>query len=302
LGRRKESRKPVILGFTVTVAILFSLLFGVILLRPGIPMTTIPSSVPQYSAVWGSYVPSSALLFGYENYTAIRQYNSSYPQQYSVLLDILDLNIKLRPAAINSALTVSFASPNESIAFAFVDKAAWNNFTDALSGFNSTAVRVGSDSMYYVQDDEDGNIQLGWLAMLPADRGIAFAVGNSDAEQALQMCLTLKPADALITQLNVRQMLYVANGTSGHLALGIQHFPGVLPSANNTLTVVDYKGSQVVVNRVLEFNSTNVAVAQYNDVKQSYLDAHSFEVYSSYVLATQYDPPSGLTGAVRLVE
>lgn len=302
MRRKKESKKPLIIGFTVTVLILFSLFFGLIFIRPGVPVSTLPASVPQYTAVWGKYIPDSALLFGFENYTAIRLYNASYPTQYSELLNILDLHLVLRPAAIGSVITVSFAQPNESIAFAFVNRAAFNNFTNAFAQVNYTRVQAGNDSLYYVRNYQQGQTQLGWIALIPADRGIAFAVGNNDAKQALLMCLALKPADALISKSSVRQMLYVANGTAGHLALGIQHFPGVLAAANSTLTTVDYSGSRVVINRVLEFNSTRMAVAQYDNVKQSYLNAHQFMVYSSYVLATEFEALSDLSGAVRLVE
>jgi len=302
LRRKKESRKPVILGFSVTVAILFSLFFGIILLRPGIPIYTLPSSIPQYSALWGPYIPSNTQLFGWENYTAIRIYNSSYPTQYSVLLDMVDFNLKLRPAAINSVITVSFAQPNESISFAFVNQAAFNNFTTAVAPDSGTAVQAGSNTMYYVRNSYQGQIQFGWLGIIPAARGIAFAIGNSDAKQALLNCLTLKPANSLISEISVRRMLYVANGTAGHLALGVQQFAGVVPAANSTLTVVDHAGSQVEIRRVLEFNSTNTAVSQYDIVKRNYLGVHQFAVYSSFVLATEYEVISDLSGAVRLVE
>jgi hypothetical protein len=290
-----------VLGFTITIAVLLSLFFGVIFFRPGIPVKSLPTTIPQYSAVWGRYVPESAQLFGFENYTAIRQYNSSYPTQYKTLLNIIDLKLTLKPAAINSVMTVSFASPNESIAFAFVNQAAFSNFTNAFASVNNTATQVGGDSMYYVRDSENGQILFGWLAVIPADRGIAFAEGNTAAKAAIMECLLVNPSNSLISRLDVRQMLYVANGTR-HLALGIQLFPGVLPQANETMTVVDDSGSQVVISRVLEFGSSSVAQDQYSSVKQSYLKAHLITVYDSYVLATEFEAVSDLSGAVRLVE
>ena len=265
-------------------------------------MKSLPSSVPQYSAIWGTYVPNDALLFGFENYTAIHQYNASYPKQYTILINIPELGLRLRPAAIDSVLTVSFAVPNESIAFAFVNQAAFDNFTSALTGYSSARVPAGNNSMYYVQDLQSGNLVFGWLGIMPADRGIAFAIGSSDAKQALMNCLALSPANEMIAQLNIRQMLYVANGTAGHLAIGIQHFRGVLPAANSTLTAVNVAGSRVQINRVLQFNSSDTAVSQYDNVKKSYLNAHAFAVYSSFVLATEYEALSDVSGAVRLVE
>lgn len=302
MRRKKESRKPLVVGFAVTVILLFSLFFGLILIRPGIPTYTLPSNIPQYAAEWGPYIPANSLLFGWENYTAIREYNASYPTQYSVLLNILDINMKLRSTAIDSVITVSFAQPNESISFAFVNQVAFNNFTTALAPFGSSAVQAGGNTMYYVRNSLNGQIQFGWLGMIPASRGIAFAIGSGDAKQALMNCLTLKPANSLISEMSVRRMLYVANGTSGHLALGVQQFAGVVHSANSTLTVIDHSGSQVEIRRVLEFDSTNTAVTQYDNVKGSYLNAHQFAVYSSFILATEYEANADLSGAVRLVE
>ena len=291
-----------VLGFTITVLVLTSLIALFLFSRPGITTKNLPDTVPQYAAIWGPYVPKNAQLFGYENYTAIRQYNSSYPTQYSILINIPSLSLKLRSAAIDSVLTVSFASPNESIAFAFVNQAAFNNFTNALSSYGSSRVPAGSNGMYYVQDSQKGNLVFGWLGIIPAHRGIAFAIGGNDAKQALMSCLTLTQANSMIAQLNIRQMLFVANGTTGHLALGVQHFPGIVPSANSTLTVVNFAASRVQINRVLEFNSSNSAVIEYDRVKMSYLSAHLFTVYGPFVLATEYQAASDLTGAVRLVE
>ena len=302
MRRKKESKKPFIAGFVITVVVLFSLFFGLLYIKPPVNVVSLPAKVPQYNSLWGKYVPANFALFGFENYTAIREYNSSYPTQYSTLLDILDLKVSLKSTAINAALTVSFSAPNESIAFAFVNSAAFSNFTDAFANANFAATTVGEDSMYYVRNDLNGQIQFGWLALIPADQGIAFAIGNTDAKTAIQNCLQVTPANALISRLNVRQMLYVANGTANHLAIGIQGFPGVIPSANNTMTVVDATGTQVVVSRILEFGSTSTAVSEYSSVKQDYLNSRQFQVYDSYVQATEYEALSDVTGAVRLVE
>ncbi len=300
--KKKESKKAFVAGFAITVIALLGLSFGLFYFTPGVPVNHLPPQVPQYSAVWGRYIPQDALLFGFENYTAIRQYNASYPTQFSTLLNIVDLKVSLKAVAIESALTVSFASPNESIAFAFVNRAAFENFTSAFSSASYSAVPSGNATMYYVRNYLNGQFQFGWIALIPADRGIAFAVGNADAKLALQKCLELRASDAVITKLDVRQMLYIANGTSRHLAIGIQLFPGVIKDASNTMTLIDVEGSQVLVRRILEFNSTATALADYNGVRQSYLSSTLFNVYDSYVRATAYMPVSDVTRVIRLVE
>jgi len=300
--RRKESKKPFIAGFVITVLGLFGLFVFVLSMRPVAVVNPLPASVPQYTALWGKYVPASAQLFGFENYTAIRVYNSSYPTQYSTLVDIINPHVALKSTSITSALTVTFGQPNESVAFAFVNQKAFYNFTTAFAAVSYSAVPVGPDTMYFVQDLYNGQPQYGWIALVPADRGIAFGLGTSDAKLAVQLCLQVEPSNALISRLNVRQMLYVANGTANHLAIGLQGFAGVIPAANNTMTVVDASGSQVVVRRILEFSSTSMALAHYTTVEQDYLASRIVAVYDSYVRATQYETLAGLSGAVRLVE
>lgn len=300
--KKKESNRPFVVGFAVTVIVLLSVTAGFLYFRSSVSVENLPSSIPQYTPLWGKYIPQSFLLFGFENYTAIRHYNSSYPTQYSTLLNIIDLHVVLKAPAIESALSVSFASPNESIAFAFVNPGAFSNFTNAFAAAAPEAVPVGQSTMYFVRDLANGQVQFGWLALIPQDRGIAFAIGGNDAKTALQKCLEVTPSDSFVSDLNVRKMLYITNGSLGHLAIGVQAFPGVLPTANRTLTVVDVSGNHVIVRRVLEFNSTATALSEYNATRQSYLSSSQFAVYDSFVRATEFQAISDVVGAVRLVE
>lgn len=300
--KKKDSNRPFVAGFVITVALLSALFLGVLLTRPEVSVQHLPSTIPQYSTLWGKYVPDSFLLFGFENYSAIRQYNSTYPTQYSTLLNIIDLNVKLKAPAIDYAMTVSFASPNVSLSFVFVNQAAFTNFTTAFEQAAPEAVPVGLDTMYYVRNAASSGIVFGWIALVPADRGIVFAVGNLDAKTAVMRCLQVTSSDALISHLSVRQMLYITNGTADPLAIGVQGFSGVVAGANTTMTVVGVSGSQVLVQRVLQFNSTSSAVSDYKMVKQSYLSSYEFLVYDSFVQARQLEKLSSLTSAVRLVE
>ncbi len=297
----KKNRKAFAAGFALTFGVLITATFGFLYFVPPVPVSQLPSSIPEYSPVWAKYVPATAIQFGFENYTAIRAYNASYPTQYKVLLNIIDVGAILPSTSINSVLSVTFDRPNESVAFAFVNQDAWKNFTTAFAKSGVPPTMVGNNSIYYVRNAEQGQFQYGWIGLIPEDRGIAFAIGNADAKSALTLCLQVTPEDSLLSRLSVRQMLYIVNGTQ-HLAVGLQGFPGVIPQAYNTLVAVDDTGANVVIRRVLAFQNSTVALAEYNTVRASYLSSVQFTVYDSYVKAVEYQAQKGLVGAVRLVE
>jgi hypothetical protein len=302
--RRKKgsSRRSVAFGFIVTVGVLFGLFFGLIYFRPGVTVNQLPSNIPEYSSFWGNFIPSDALQSWFENYTAIRLYNSSYPTQYSTLLSVTQPSVSLGAGAIDSVLSVTLSEPNESVAIAFVNPQAFNNFTTAFSQLGYEAVNVGPDTMYgLVQNEYQGQSENGWIALVPQYRGIAFAVGSSDAKQALQICLQVPSSDSIMSKMNVRQMLYIANGTNGHLAIGIQAFPGVIPAGNNTMTVIGVSGGNTVVDHIIEFNSTSTAVSEYSTVQTDYRGS-AFTVYDAYIQAKELQSITMVAQDVRLVE
>jgi hypothetical protein len=303
LRRKKQSsRRSVAFGFIVTVAVLFGLFFGLIALRPTITVNHLPSSIPVYSSFWGNFVPSDALQSWYENYTAIRLYNSSYPTQYSTLLSVTQPKVSLGAGAIESVLSVTLTQPNESVAFAFVNQQAFNNFTTAFSQLSYEAVSVGPNTMYgLIQNEFQGQAQTGWIALIPQYRGIAFAVGSSDAKQALQTCLQVQSSNSIMSKMNVRQMFYIANGTGGHLAIGIQAFPGVIQAGNNTMTIIGVSDGSTVVDHIIEFNSTSTAISEYSMAQTDYRGS-AFTVYDSYIQAKELQSVSKVAQDVRLVE
>ena len=304
--RRKESRWPIALGFFITVAVLSGVFLGFVLLRPAVTVNHLPSEVPASDSLWGRFVPDNMVQFWFENYTGIREYNASYPVQFSDLLSLTAPAISLPSTSIYYSMSVTLAQPNESIAIAFVDPQTFNNFTSVFSSASPlriTAVPVGPNTLYGpVQNNYEGNLQNGWLALIPAYHGIAFAIGSNDAKQALQTCLQVTTSDSILSRNDVRDMLYIANDTAGHLAIGLQGFPGVIPSGSTTMTVVGVSGGTTVVSRIIEFNSTSTAVTQYPHVETDYRSSTAFKVYVSFVRATQYESVSSLAIYVRLVE
>lgn len=303
MRKRKQSNRSVAFGFALTVIVLSGVALGLIFTRPSIQVVHLPEAVPEYTAVWARYVPSNALLFGYENYTSVRNY-VAYPF-FNSLLDIPELKLELAGSAMLGILTIALSTPNASVDIAFVNDQAFSDFSNAFSSLSYAAVREGNNSLYYVRNYANTTgFQFGWLAIIPSDKAIAFSIGSTAAEDGVIECLQVQQglATSVISRLDVRQMLYLVNGTGGHLSLGLQDFPGVVKDGAITLTVVDSSGSSVQVRRVIEFNSSQAAVNDWTEVRSAYLNAHQFTVYDSYVEAVEVGSMSDITSYVRLVE
>lgn len=299
----KQSRKPMVISFSVTVLLLAGIALGLTLSRPTVTVLHLPQTLPTYEATWARYVPANSLLFGFENYTLIRQYNSSYPF-YGTLLNLPDVRLTLPARTIEAILTIVLETPNATVDIAFVTPRAFTNFSNAFANYEYSAVQQGQNTMYYVRDLTKGSLQFGWIALAPSDRAIAFSLGSEVAKEAIQEVLGVQQGSvvSVIDRQDVRGMLYVANGTSGHLALGLQNFPGVIRSGIATFTVVNAVGPQLEVSRIVEFNSTGVAVAQWTSVRSAYLYATKFVVFDTLVQATEFHPLSKTAEYVRLVE
>jgi hypothetical protein len=291
-----------VIGFVITLLVLGSVAVGLFLARPTVQVRSLPASVPEYSAVWARYVPSSALLFGYENYTAIRRF-TTYPV-FGTLLDLPDLGVELTGQGMVGVLTIVLSTPNASVDMAFVNDAAFRNFTTALAPHNASAVIEGGNRMYYVRNYFGGQFQFGWLAIIPSDKAVAFSLGSNDAEAALIEVFGVQAGTvkSVITRPDVRRMLYIVNGTGIHLSIGLQDFAGVVRTSNATLTAVDSSSTLVQVARVVEFNSSQAAVNDWTDVRSAFLNAHGFTVYDSFVEAVELGQVSNIVQYVRLVE
>jgi|GEM_PF-3768697 hypothetical protein len=292
-----------VISFSVTVLLLAGIALGLSLSRPSVPVMHLPQTLPTYSATWARYVPSNSVLFGFENYTLIRQYNASYPF-YGTLLTLPDVRLDLPSRLIDSVLTIVLETPNATVDIAFVSPRTFANFSETFARYGFAAVQQGQNTMYYVRDLTKGTLQFGWIALAPSDDAIAFSLGSEVAKEAIQEVLGVQQGSvsSVIDRQDVRGMLYVVNGTSGHLALGLQNFPGVVRSGVATFTVVNAVGPQLEVSRVVEFNSTSVALAQWTLVRSAYLSATKFVVFDTLVQATEFHPLSKVAEYVRLVE
>jgi hypothetical protein len=299
---RSQSHKPFVVGFVVVLVALVALVGGLILFRGGVEQRSLPSNPPNYSAVWANYVPSDVKLFGFENYTLIHEYNSTYPR-FDTFLYFPDAGAGVKVADMGAVLTMVLANPNETVDMAFMNPTGFSAFASNFS-IGGPGVMDGDNSLYYARRYLNGTYTYGWLAIIPQDRAIAFAIGDAEAKSAIQVCLSVQQGhtESIISTLQMRQILYIAGGTGGHLSIGLQNFQGVVTGAPSTATVVDAVGSQVEMRRIVQFNSTGEALSGVADVKHNFLSASTVVDYQSFVLETEYHPISQLVTYVRFVE
>ena len=93
-------------------------------------------------------------------------------------------------------------------------------------------------------------------------------------------------------------MFFTVNGTTGHLALSIQNYPGAVTSGTMTLVSVDKLGTSLALEYTVGFSSSSVAQSQVHYAMNVYLGASRFTSYDEFIQATEYQPTSALKSAI----
>ncbi len=303
--RRKRQRRALKLSFAVTFSILLMLLVGTYayVYLNSVPVRHLPPTVPAYEATWAKYIPNTVIQFSFQNLTYVNEINSSLPF-FNTILRLSNPVAQLTTNDVAYLVSMEFKVPNASVDIAFLKPASYAPFGEKFAGLGSQGHQVGNDTLYEVADTATGKLVLGWLALIPADEAVGFAPGISSAENAMREALTVPTqANASIIGLpDIRQMLYVAGGANGHIALGVNSFTGEVSMSLKTLTAVDRSGVRLNVSRVVEFSDSSTAHDQYTTVRHAYLAATNVILFDAYVRASQLDSISKLGGDYRLVQ
>ncbi len=235
------------------------------------------------------------------NYSMIRQLNSSAVPTVS-LLDVVRPNISITPDMVHGIVSVTYLQPNESLGMVFMSRSAFAEFGGVVARYYGGNL-TGSTSLFFVDVNNSGNITRGWLALVPSDNMVAFAVGFSAAKQVIVSSLDASNgtiANAL-QRTDLRQALYIVDGITGHVSLGIQNFPGVVRTGEMTTIAVDDVSNTTQVSYVVKFQDSNTAVSQLSYMKSVYGSARVYSQYDQYLKGIEYQPFSQLEGAARLV-
>lgn len=303
--RRNRPRRALKRSFIVTFSILVLLLVGTYayVYFNSVPVKHLPPIVPVYEAVWAKYVPNTVIQFSFQNFSYVRQLNSSLPF-FNTLLHLTAPSVQLTTNDVAYFIGMEFKVPNASVDIAFLKPTSYAAFEEKFAGLGDLGHPMGNDTLYQVADTATGKIVLGWLALIPADRAVGFAPGFTEAESAMTEALRVPTETnaSIIGLPDIRGMLYITGGANGHIALGVTSFTGGISTSLKTLTAVDRAGVRLNVSRVVEFPDSPTAYEQYATVRHTYLAATNVLVFDAYVRASQLDSMSKLGGDYRLVQ
>jgi hypothetical protein len=301
--RRRRNGRLFAISFALTLVVLIGLVAALLLAPPSstIPARKLPAALPSYPTAWARYVPSDILSVSVINYSLVRQLNSSAVPSDN-LLDLLNPTENITAAMVNGLVIVSFSTPNATASIIYLTKASFLQIATPLEQTYSQYL-TGKPAFYYASAKVGNQSQNGWLVLVPSNNIVAFAFGTSHAKQAINLCLEAANGTTsdLLQTTNIRQVLYILNGTENHLSFSIQKFPGLVSTGNLTALSVDYSGSSIHVSYVVGFRDASTAKSQESYMRDSYLSATTFAQYDQYLMALEYEPFSQLQFAIRLV-
>ena len=308
MPRKRPKRGSVALGFVVTVGILSLLTVALLQVGTGVSVTVVqmPSALPTYSGFLKQFVPSDALQASFDNLTAIRAVNESIisTQQF---FELDQPSVSVNTSSIGWRLTIGLTTPNATVNVVTLDAASFGGLSASLAAAgNSNAVptqKAGNLTLYAAAGKLAGEVQAYWLTVIPGERTLVYSLGANDALQAVQKVINVYygKAPSILNQTEVNRMLYAVNGTRGHLALGIQNFPGSVQSGQATVIAVDASPTSALIDYVVRFADADAAQSQLSTVKAAYISAHQFFLYDELVKAVEVQPVSQLKVAVGLV-
>ena len=307
MKRQRKKNTAFVASFVIVLGVLTIGTFSLYYLSVQVPVNHLPSKIPQYSPVWGKYVPGDFVQMGLENFSLTRPINSSVPPS-NMILQLVKPRINVSSDQVTALLTVTLRVPNATVDVAFLTGPAFDSLNSLLSSQAKYSATLSGITAYFIGTVTSGGgnttVTFGWLAPVEQDRSIAFAVGYEDAEVAVKAILDTANGytPSMLSLSDVDKAIYLVGGASNHLAVGFENFPGVARTSNMTAISVDLQGGSILVSNVVGFNSTQTAVSQYRYVKSVYLTYSRFTVYDSFVDVQAIRPLSQLEDSIRLVE
>lgn len=235
------------------------------------------------------------------NYSLIRQLNSSAVPADEPL-ELVSPNESITPDMVRATLSITFQTPNATVAMIYLTKSSFGQFATSVTETHGQEPS-SKPSLYYTNAMVGNQSAYGWLALIPSDNIVAFAVGSSPARTVVNLALEASNGTVpnILQNTTVRQILYIVNGTENHLSFSIQDFPGVVETGSMTGISVDCVGNSIHISYVVEFNDSSTAKSQVDYMKTSYQTASVFNEYDQYLEALEYRPFSQMQFAVRLV-
>jgi hypothetical protein len=300
--RRRPTR--VALAFTITFGTLLLAFLAVVFLLPGggfYVTRHIPANIPTYSGVIGQYAPSEALQVSFNNFTAIRAVNRSALMGTNYLA-FQDPKINISVADIELRISVVLTKPNATVDVTVLNETVFGTVSAAFDQSSLPRTHVGGLVVFSTSEPVNGKETPASVAILPSSRAFVSSTGDT-AQDAVSAILSVYDGStsSLLSRSDIQRMFYVMNGTTGHLALGIQDYAGAVTSGQMTFITVDKMPRSLAINYAVMFSNATFSQSEQNYFAKVYLGAQKFAQYDNVLLATESQPISALTKAIVTV-
>jgi hypothetical protein len=303
--RRKSRRSNVVIAFGLTLGLLVTISVVGAVLSPtgnGVATKHIPSSFPPYSGLIGQFAPSDAVQVSYNNFTAIRLINASALQQGNYLVFTHpELNVSV--TAVEQRISVTLTKPNATVDITVLDGSIFASASEIFNSSNAPRSISGSHVLFLATGILNQTTIHTWVAFVPREDALLISLGNNIPKDAIQTALSVydDSVQSLISAQGIQRMLYAANGTAGHLGIGIQNFVGAVQTGQATLITVDRTGLSLALNYFVSFANSSQAQSQIRYFQHVYLGSEKFVSYDEILSATEYQPVSSLSKAIIVV-
>jgi hypothetical protein len=303
--RGRKSSHTVAISFAVTIGVLsVAALIGIAFLpvSNGVITKHIPNPIPTYSGIIEDYAPAGALQVSYNDFTAIRNINATALPSGNYL-QFKDPKMNLSTSSIEQRISIVLSTPNATIDVTILDP---SEFLRAQSAFQSSltpSTQIKGVPIYRTTEYSTGSAVQTWTALLSESNSFVVSAGDSEALQAMSAVISVydNSTQSLFGSQDIQRMLYVANGTTGHLGFAIQNFAGAVTSGQATLVTVDTNGSRILINHIVRFSNSTSANSQIGYFQKVYIGSSKYESYDEILLAAQSQPLSSIGEAITLV-
>jgi hypothetical protein len=268
----------------------------------GVIVKHITGEVPSYTGVLGEFAPSNALQVSYNNFTAVREINST-ALPLGNYLNFTRPSVSVTTQSIEQRVSVVLSVPNATVDITLMDSVPLDNLQASFSASLTPAAHAGSHDLYMATALVNRTVVQTWVAFVHSPDALIFCSSSGTAEAAMSQVLSVFDGStpSLLSNTVTGRLLDVANGTDGHLGVSIQNYAGVVTTGQMTLITIDNLNTSLSVNHFVAFSNQSEAQSQIDYFKRVYIGSEKFESYDDVLVAIQSQPLKSLVEAIGLV-
>ena len=310
MPRKRESKKPFIISFSVVLVALAAVTLGIPYLS-GPPVYHFPASYNVTIEPWMNLVPPNAVAAGVINLDQVVDTGLNYSQVVATFVNIYQVGIALTPENISMIATYSLPAPttagnNTEVDIFYPTATAYSSVLNELT---SSSLVIKEDyksvTIYRIENNNTllKTLTLGYLFFY--NGSIIYIQSNQGATDALTSIqnavdFTLTGGPSLFANKTVQAALYASTGGgSDFLALYYVSFGTQLQNFTMGSKIVYYSDGNFDGKYAFGFQDISVSKARYNEVTKLYPDGSSYFVLDNYVIANFVFDPGGVDNEIQ---